>query len=71
MMTINVSYGPDWSIRKWITTAGRRFEIETTKDKIGFVGTIVSETDIDTFRAQINNAIQDWRQIKAGKRPND
>lgn len=45
-------------------------ELVCDDQTITIKATLSRDTDLDTFKAQLNNAIQDWRQYRAKAKKN-
>ena len=66
-MAIDVRYTGDATIRRWTNRDANTVEIICDADKISFAGVISREGDIETLKAQLNMAIQDWRTYRVAK----
>ncbi len=69
-MAIDVKYGSTddgrgWSRRSWTNADGNSFALLSTEGMISVSATISRDSDIDTLKAQLNMAIQDWRTYRA------
>ncbi len=69
-MTIDVKYGftddgRGWSKRKWTNGDGCTFEMVSDETTVKVTMTISRESDLESAKAQLNMAIQDWRTFRA------
>ncbi len=69
-MAIDVKYGfaaddRGWSKRKWTNGDGCTFEMVSDESTVKVTMTISRESDLETAKAQLNMAIQDWRTFRA------
>jgi uncharacterized protein YqfA (UPF0365 family) len=73
-LTVDVKYGFNngrgWTRRKWVNGDGNTFEMISDDCTVKISMTISRESDLETAKAQLNMAIQDWRthRAKAAKR---
>ena len=64
-MTIDVKYLEGATIRKWCNSDGCTFELVSDETGVQVKMTISKESDLETAKAQLNMAIQDWRTYRA------
>lgn len=63
-MAIDVQYGGTWTSRRWTNGDGKKFEFLSDSNGVEISGMITMDTDVSTFKAQFNNAIQDMRTYR-------
>lgn len=68
-MAIDVRYGNNegrgFTTRRWVTRDNATIEMVSSALGVDVKGTVTRETDVETFKAQLNCAIQDWRTYRA------
>ena len=68
-MAIDVKYGFNdgrgWTRRTWTNGDGNKFEMISDDCVVDVKCVISRESDLDTVKAQLNMAIQDWRTHRA------
>lgn len=64
-MAIDVQYLEGATVRKWTNSDGCTFEMVSDETNVQIKMTISKESDLETAKAQLNMAIQDWRTYRA------
>ncbi len=64
-MTIECTYGDGFTRRQWTNADGNHFKLVSDAYNVTITGDMSRETDVDTFKAQLNNAISDWRTYRS------
>ena len=64
-MAIDIKYLGAATVRKWTNSDGCSFELVSDETGVQVKMTISKESDLETAKAQLNMAIQDWRTYRA------
>ena len=64
-MAIDIKYLGAATVRKWTNSDGCSFELVSDENGVQVKMTISKESDLESAKAQLNMAIQDWRTYRS------